>query len=763
MPRRRLAPLHSLLLVLGVLLASAVAAVSLPQAAHASVVAGDVVFVRTVPGDNPYEIMKRASNGALTNLSTGSTDNDYTPSISPDGSRLAFIGKRPYDDDPQNKGSALVVMNSDGSGQSIVLGASSNPYREAFLPAWSPDGSKLAFVEYAGSGRYIAVVNVDGTGYQRLTTSGNETNPTWSPTAVSGHYRIAYESDDPNTLQGSIYIVRDDAVGSPVLVTAAGSNSSMMAPVWSPSGNRIYVLSNGFAYYNSTTGFTSGTPTWVQLNSTGAGQTADPGFNYRFSLSPDGATLAYATQGTGCTQLWTVSANTVNAAPAALTNNSACGFQDYAPTYVPAAWPPAPPSSSIVSVSAPSPSDAPYTRKITINLSTTGVSKFQFGWSTSRTTAPNTSYLQQSTDLATKKGTLNYLGKYSGSGTTWNGGTQPDQDWYMWVRTVQTGGTANAWNGGCTNCALKVRTPRRPVWVGVGDSTSSGHHQTTDEPGCAEEAPWPFTCEPADLVPNDASYSWVSSAASKVNTSLHVPSGWQTQPVVVAKSGQATSEFGNGTFASNPSEWASTGQAGRASVELYSRYNSWNVVSMTGGANDTNWYDVMRQWYIDNFSNGKEPWDVSTVLECPNTEAVWQTLQSASLTASIAANLQGIVEVAAAASPGVRVLNLNYPYVVDYGTQSTGNPCYSDWNINGTDYRGVKSVVDALNAARAAVTGARVKNVDVKSAFGVNTTVSGGYLQLTRIYGYPHPSGGPSGGQNRMADQASSVLTGPGW
>lgn len=98
------------------------------------------------------------------------------------------------------------------------------------------------------------------------------------------------------------------------------------------------------------------------------------------------------------------------------------------------------PGNATVSIDAPDPGDDPYTRQISIGLSATGVTKFQYGWSSSSGTYPNLSYLQESTDLTNKKGTLNYLGVYSGSGTTWNGGTQPDEDWYLWVGSV-SGGT----------------------------------------------------------------------------------------------------------------------------------------------------------------------------------------------------------------------------------------------------------------------------------------------------------------------------------
>ena len=53
-------------------------------------------------------------------------------------------------------------------------------------PAWSPDGTKLAFVSTRGGNGTTAdiyVMNADGTGVKRLTNTPqvNETEPSWSP------------------------------------------------------------------------------------------------------------------------------------------------------------------------------------------------------------------------------------------------------------------------------------------------------------------------------------------------------------------------------------------------------------------------------------------------------------------------------------------------------------------------------------------------------------------------------------------------------
>ena len=94
---------------------------------------------------------------------------DYAPAFSPDGSKIAFIEN--YEDG----GNLLYLMNSDGSGRQFVHGSGLGGV------SWSPDGSKLAFTTFDVGGQGIFTINPDGTGLTRLTTSDSDQNPAWSP------------------------------------------------------------------------------------------------------------------------------------------------------------------------------------------------------------------------------------------------------------------------------------------------------------------------------------------------------------------------------------------------------------------------------------------------------------------------------------------------------------------------------------------------------------------------------------------------------
>jgi Tol biopolymer transport system component len=69
-------------------------------------------------------------------------------------------------------------MNADGSGLKRLTNNDASDRQ----PAWSPDGTKIAFNSERDGNREIYVMNADGSGLTRLTNNdASDWDPAWSP------------------------------------------------------------------------------------------------------------------------------------------------------------------------------------------------------------------------------------------------------------------------------------------------------------------------------------------------------------------------------------------------------------------------------------------------------------------------------------------------------------------------------------------------------------------------------------------------------
>jgi Tol biopolymer transport system component len=142
----------------------------------------------------------------------------------------------------------IYLVNADGTGKRRLT----RDPAEEFDPAWSADGTKIAFSRFTGRRYEIWVMNADGTGAAQLTRGeSGASDAAWSPDGR----RIAYKRCHGLC---EIYVMNADGSGETQLTF--GEHLNEQSPTWSPDGKRI-----AFAAYEGIFTMSAGGGDWRQV------------------------------------------------------------------------------------------------------------------------------------------------------------------------------------------------------------------------------------------------------------------------------------------------------------------------------------------------------------------------------------------------------------------------------------------------------------------------------------------------------------------
>jgi TolB protein len=230
------------------------------------------------------------------------------PAWSPDGTKVAFARWR----DPRG----IYVIDEDGRNETLLFG-----WSKAKAPAWSPDGSRIVFTRRYGGREEdeercvygfcwtlpanpwwkLGLVRVEDRTFTDLLCYDHSFSPTWSP---DGRV-IAYDSDYGLHLTSPDGTIGGQTYGHQIYAISTDVRDT--APAWSPDGSKIAFMFNQHDHWEI-----------YVMNADGSNRvrlteeepfTPRPPHNVSPAWSPDSRHIAFFTDRSGKWELYVMNAD----------------------------------------------------------------------------------------------------------------------------------------------------------------------------------------------------------------------------------------------------------------------------------------------------------------------------------------------------------------------------------------------------------------------------------------------------------------------
>jgi hypothetical protein len=246
---------------------------------------------------DPSDGTTTADRDSMDVLTSEPGTRDVQPSVSPDGSTVAFVRHDPRD--PTQAPDQLWLIDIDGTHERAVTRAPAG----AESPAWSPDGSLIAFsAADEPEGRALYTIHPDGSDLRVVVRGQDVEDVGWSPDGSSVVYSGA-DVDVPGASYDLWKVALDGSSPIDLTLTAAVDETD---PSWSPDGSTIaFITSDGVREMSSGGGESQ---LVVPTSPSGDSVPTSPAW------SPDGAYLTFVAAATSAT------ASVVNLRPAGATD-----------------------------------------------------------------------------------------------------------------------------------------------------------------------------------------------------------------------------------------------------------------------------------------------------------------------------------------------------------------------------------------------------------------------------------------------------------